>query len=334
MKNSKKLLLILSIVVVSAMLFAACQPAPEPEPAPAEEEAMEEVTEEEVMEEAGPWDNLGTEENPIIFVAVPSGEQDRVLSGFTKVADIVYAETGLVIEPFVASSYTAAIEAMCTEMPQAHMGALATFAYILAAEKGCADVALVSTRYGAAFYNGQFIVRTDSGLETLEDLAGTDMCRPYPLSTSGDIIPGIMLKGVGIDVATDMNQIIDTGSHEASAVAVFNGECDWAATYVDARTREEENYPTIMDETVVIALEPDIPNDGIQFHPDFPADLRAQLVEVFLGMMDSEEGLAALDEAYQWSGLEEHDDTFYDQFRQVLDAGGVSAEDIAAMADE
>jgi len=115
MKNSKKLLLILSIVVVSAMLFAACQPAPEPEPAPAEEEAMEEVTEEEVMEEAGPWDNLGTEENPIIFVAVPSGEQDRVLSGFTKVADIVYAETGLVIEPFVASSYTAAIEAMCTE---------------------------------------------------------------------------------------------------------------------------------------------------------------------------------------------------------------------------
>jgi phosphonate transport system substrate-binding protein len=263
---------------------------------------------------------------------VPSGEQDRVLSGFTKVADIVYEKTGLVIEPFVASSYTAAIEAMCTEVPQAHMGALATFSYILASEKGCADVALVSTRYGAAFYNGQFIVRADSGLETLEDLAGTDMCRPYPLSTSGDIIPGIMLKGVGVDMAA-MNQIIDTGSHEASAVAVFNGDCDWAATYIDARTREEENYPTIMDETVVIAVEPDIPNDGIQFHPDFPADLRAQLVEVFLGMFETEEGIAAMDEAYQWGGLEEHDDTFYDQFRQVLDAGGVSAADIAALAD-
>ena len=330
MKNSKKILIILSLVVVSAMLFAACQPAPEPEPAPVEEEAAPVV--EEVVEEKGPWDDLGTEENPIIFVAVPSGEQDRVLSGFTKVADIVYEKTGLVIEPFVASSYSAAIEAMCTEVPQAHMGALATFAYILASEKGCADVSLVSTRYGAAFYNGQFVVRADSGLETLEDLAGTDMCRPYPLSTSGDIIPGIMLKGVGVDV-NEMNQIIDTGSHEASAVAVFNGDCDWAATYVDARTREEENYPTIMDETVVIALEPDIPNDGIQFHPDFPADLRAQLVEVFLGMFDTEEGIAAMDEAYQWGGLEEHDDTFYDQFRQVLDAGGVSAADIAALAD-
>ena len=41
-----------------------------------------------------------------------------------------------------------------------------------------------------------------------------------------------------------------------------------------------------------------------------------------------------MDEAYQWGGMEEQDDTFYDQFRQVLDAGGVSAADIAALADE
>ena len=95
MKNSKKILIILSLVVVSAMLFAACQPAPEPEPAPVEEEV---APVEEVVEEKGPWDDLGTEENPIIFVAVPSGEQDRVLSGFTKVADIVYEKTGLVID--------------------------------------------------------------------------------------------------------------------------------------------------------------------------------------------------------------------------------------------
>lgn len=328
MKYSKKFLIVLSLVVISAMFFAACQPAAEPEPAPVEEVVVEEP----VVEEADPWADLGTEENPIIFVAVPSGEQERVLSGFEKVADLVYQSTGLVMEPFVASSYTAAIEAMCATPAQAQVGALATFAYILAAEKGCADVALVSTRYGAAFYNGQFIVRTDSGLETLEDLAGTDMCRPYPLSTSGDIIPGIMLKGAGTSVE-EMNQVIDTGSHEASAVAVLKGECDWAATYVDARTREEEANPTIMDETIVIALEPDIPNDGIQFVTGFPAELKAKLVAAFLAMFDTEEGTAAMDEAYQWGGLEEHDDTFYDQFRQVLDAGGVSAADIAALAD-
>jgi phosphonate transport system substrate-binding protein len=330
MKYSKKFLIVLSLVVISAMLFAACAPASEPEPAPVEEVVVEEV----VVEEVDPWADLGTEENPIIFVAVPSGEQDRVLAGFEKVADLVYADTGLVIEPFVAASYTAAIEAMCAKVPQAQMGSLATFAYILAAEKGCAETALVSTRYDAAFYNGQFLVRADSGLETLEDLAGTDMCRPYPLSTSGDIIPGIMLKAVGVDMA-DMNQIIDTGSHEATATAVLNGDCDWGATYIDARSRVEEEYAdTIMDETVVIAVEPDIPNDGIQFVTGFPEELKAKLVASFIGLFDSEEGTAAMDEAYQWGGLVEKDDTFYDQFRQVLDAGGVSAADIAALAEE
>jgi phosphonate transport system substrate-binding protein len=327
MKNSKKFLIVLSLVVISAMVFAACAPAAEPEPAPVEEEVMEEV-----VEEVDPWADLGTEENPIIFVAVPSGEQERVLSGFSKVADLVYKQTGIVMEPFVASSYAAAIEAMCAEPAQAHMGALATFSYILASEKGCAETALVSTRYGSAFYNGQFLVRADSGLEKLEDLAGTDMCRPYPLSASGDIVPGIMLKEAGVDVA-GMNQIIDTGSHEATAVAVFNGECDWGATYIDARTREEENHPTIMDETIVIAVEPDIPNDGIQFVTDFPIAQKSKLIKALLDLFKTEEGLAAMDEAYQWGGMDTKDDSFYDQFRQVLDAGGVSAADLAAYDD-
>ena len=74
------------------------------------------------------------------------------------------------IEPFVATSYAGVIEAMCQDEPKAHMAALATFSYVLANEKGCADVALVSTRYGNAFYNGQFVVLADSDFETLEDL--------------------------------------------------------------------------------------------------------------------------------------------------------------------
>jgi phosphonate transport system substrate-binding protein len=132
-----------------------------------------------------------------------------------------------------------------------------------------------------------------------------------------------------------MNQIIDTGSHEATAVAVLNGDCDWGATYIDARSRVEDEYAdTIMDETVVIAVEPDIPNDGIQFHPDFPIAAKSKLIKAFLDLFQTEEGAAAMEEAYQWTGMETHDDSFYDQFRQVLDAGGVSAADIAALADE
>ncbi len=330
---SKKILFILSILIIGTLAFSACAPAAEPEPV--EEEVVEEAAPVEAapVEEAAPaewYDGLGTEENPIIFVAVPSGETERVLSGFEKMAKLVYEDTGLVLEPFVASSYVSAIEAMCQTPPKAHMGALATFAYILASENGCAETALVSVRNGAAFYNGQFIVRADSGLETLQDLKGKTWCVPSATSTSGYVVPSIMLKAEGINVDTDIAQIVEGGGkHEVVVAGVYNGDCDFGTTYIDARARVETDYPDVMEQTKVIAVMPDIPNDGIQFVTNFPAEVKDKLVQSILGLFETEEGKAAMEEAYQWTGMEAHGDDFYDQFRQVLDAAGVSAEDLA-----
>ena len=305
MKNRKKFFIVLSLVVISAMVFVACQPK-------------------------NPWEGIGTEENPILFAAVPSGETERVLSGFEDMADLIFESTGLVIEPFVATSYAGVIEAMCQDEPKAHMSALATFSYVLAAEKGCAEVALVSTRYGAAFYNGQFLVKADSDFETLEDLKGASWCVSEKLSTSGVIIPSIMFKGLGIDITTDMGEMVEAGSHEAAAAGLYNGDCDFATTYVDARTRLEEDYPDIMEVTKVIAVEPDIPNDGIQFVTGFPEDVKATLVKAILALFETEEGLAAMDAAYQWSGMIEKGDDFYEPFRQILDASGMDIAELAA----
>jgi phosphonate transport system substrate-binding protein len=286
------------------MLFAACAPA-------------------------DPWKDIGTEKNPILFAAVPSGETERVLSGFEDMADLIFESTGLVIEPFVATSYAGVIEAMCQDEPKAHMAALATFSYVLASEKGCAEVALVSTRYGSAFYNGQFVVMADSDFETLEDLKGASWCVSEKLSTSGVIIPSIMFAGLGIDIATDMGEMVEAGSHEAAAAGVYNGDCDFATTYVDARGKLEEDYPDILEVTKVIAVEPDIPNDGIQFVTEFPEDVKATLVKAILALFETEEGLAAMDAAYQWSGMVEKGDDFYEPFRQILDASGMDIADLA-----
>jgi len=304
MKYGKKYFIVLSLVVISAMMFVACQPK-------------------------DPWEGIGTEENPILFAAVPSGETERVLSGFEDMADLIFESTGLVIKPFVATSYAGVIAAMCQDEPKAHMAALATFSYVLASEKGCAEVALVSTRYGSAFYNGQFVVLADSDFETLEDLKGASWCVSEKLSTSGVIIPSIMFAGLGIDITTDMGEMVEAGTHEAAAAGVYNGDCDFATTYVDARSRIEEDYPDIMEMTKVIAVEPDIPNDGIQFVTGFPEDVKATLVKGILALFETDEGLAAMDAAYQWSGLVEKDNDFYEPFRQILDASGIDIEDLA-----
>ena len=270
---------------------------------------------------------LGTEEDPIIWAVVPSGETERVVAGFEEVAAMIFDQTGLVVTPFVATEYAGVIEAMCSDPVNAHMASLATFSYILAADKGCADAALVSTRFGSAVYNGQIFVRADSGIETLADLAGKTFCRPDPLSTSGWVIPSITLKAAGIDPETDLAQVVDAGSHDASVAGVYNGDCDAGSSYVDARSRIEEDYPDVMDVIKVIEISADIPNDGVQFVVGFDADMQTQIVNALLAIAETEEGLAALDTAYQWGGLEVHDDTFYDLFRQVLDAAGVSAGD-------
>jgi phosphonate transport system substrate-binding protein len=271
---------------------------------------------------------LGTEENPIIWSFVPSGEMERVAGGAESVADLINKETGLVIKTNVATEYAGVIEAMCSDPPETHMASLATFSYVLAADKKCAEAELVAVRFGSPTYNGQFVVRADSGLSSVADLAGKTFCRADPLSTSSWIIPMLTMRAEGINTDTDLAEVVDAGSHDAVAAGVYDGTCDAGATYVDARTRIEEDYPDVMEQVVVIAVTEDIPNDGVQYVPSFPREVRDKINDALLKIAETEEGQEALDTAYQWAGLEKHDDTFYDPFRQVLQAAGMSVEDL------
>lgn len=292
--------LMLALFVIGAFLLSACGGEPE----------------------------LGTEENPIVWAVVPSGETEQVVTGFEEVASLIQDETGLVIEPFVATEYAGVIEAMCSDPPKAHMSSLATFSYILASERGCAEAALVAVRFGSATYNGQIFVRSDSGIESISDLADKTFCRPDPLSTSGWIIPSITMKAEDLDPETDLAEIVDAGSHDAAVTGVLNGDCDAGASYVDARSAVEDEYPDVMDELTIINVSADIPNDGVQFIPDFDDEKQTQIVDALMAISETEEGQEALDTAYSWTALEKHGDSFYDPFRQVLDAAGVSPEEL------
>jgi ABC-type phosphate/phosphonate transport system substrate-binding protein len=72
----------------------------------------------------------------------------------------------------------------------------------------------------------------------------------------------------------------------------------------------------------VVAISADIPNDGVQYQVDFPQELRDQLNPALISVAGSEAGAEALSSAYSWDGLEEHDNSFYDPFLQVLEASG------------
>jgi phosphonate transport system substrate-binding protein len=270
-----------------------------------------------------------SEENPIIWSFVPSGEMERVAAGAQSVADLLNEETGLYFETNVATEYAGVIEAMCADPPEAHMGSLATFAYVLANERCGIETELVAVRYGSPTYNGQIIASADSGISSLADLAGKTFCRPDPLSTSGWIIPDLTMRAAGITPESDLAEIVDAGSHDAVVAAVYSGDCDAGATYVDARGTIEDDNPDVMEKVVVIEITEDIPNDGVQFIPGMDEELKTQIVDALMAIAETEEGQEALDTAYSWAGLEAHGDEFYDPFRQVLQASGMGIEELA-----
>lgn len=292
-------LIILGLLVVGALLLGACAPA-----AP----------------------ELGTEENPIIWVLTPSQDTQAVLAGADPIAQYVEEQTGLVIKPIIPTDYTAQQEAMCSG--EAQMAALNTFGYVRANERGCADAALASVRFGSTSYAGQIITQAGSGIESVADLAGKTFCRPDPESTSGWVIPSLALLAAGIDPEADLADIVDTGGHDAVVISVYNGDCDAGATFQDARVLVEDDFPDVNEKVVVISTSAPIPNDNVSFRPDFPAEMRDKIVTALLSLNDSDSGVEMLNGLFSWAGLEAVDDSFYDGFRQQLEAAGVSIEDL------
>ena len=296
--NARRLLLLISMVAVLAFALAACGGEPE----------------------------LGTEENPIVMSFVPSGDtQDIIASGDT-LAQMLSERTDLVVKANVGTDFSSVREAMCAD--QAHIGWLNTFNYVLANEQCGVDAALATSRFGATTYAGQIIVRADSGITTLEDLKGKVMCWVDPASTSGYIIPRIMLAAEGINPDTDFSQTIEAGSHNNVVTQVYNGDCDAGATFSDARTNIEEEFPDVLDQVVVLATTSDIPNDSVSFIKEFPADMRTTVAAALLDIAASPEGQEALNTLYNIESLVESSDSFYDVFRADLSRAGIDIESL------
>ena len=297
--NARRFVLLFALVAVLAFALAACGGDPD----------------------------LGSEENPIVMSFVPSGDtQDIIASGDT-LATMLTERTGFTVQSNVGTDFSSVREAMCAG--QAHIGWLNTFNYVLANEQCGVDAALATSRFGSTTYAGQIIVRADSGIATLEDLKGKVMCWVDPASTSGYIIPRIMLAANGVDPDNDFAQTIEAGSHNNVVTQDYNGDCDAGATFADARTGIEEEFPDVLEQVVVLATTSDIPNDSVSFISDFPAEMRTEIVAALLDIAASPEGQEALNTLYNIESLVESSDSFYDVFRADLSRAGIDIETLS-----
>lgn len=269
---------------------------------------------------------LGSGSNPIVMSFVPSVDTQEIITGGDAIAKMISAKTGLTVKINVGTDFAAVREAMGSG--KSHIGWLNTFNYVLAREKYGVDVGLVALRFGQTTYKGQILASAGSGIKKLADLKNRTMCWVDPNSTSGYIIPRMMLKANGIDPDKDFKKTVEAGSHNSVVMAVYKGECDAGATYIDARNNIQKDYPDVKAKVAVLAVTPDIPNDNVAFTKNFPKELRDKVTKALLEIAASDEGKAAMKTAYQIAGLERCDDSFYDGFRVQLAKAGMKIEEL------
>src|SRR3546814_17940283 len=95
-------------------------------------------------------------------------------------------------------------------------------------ELGMDVVPLVLNRdtSGRTYYKSCIITRSDSGIETLQDIKGKDFAFVSPTSTSGGVAPTYYLLKHGIDPDKDFNRKIVDGKHDAAYLAVKNDKVE------------------------------------------------------------------------------------------------------------
>ncbi|MCP4363545.1 MAG: phosphate/phosphite/phosphonate ABC transporter substrate-binding protein [Chloroflexi bacterium] len=341
------------------------------------ETVVETVTEEVMVEEA----DLGSEDRPIQVLFVPSVDADAIVSGGEALAAELNAVTGLNFEVSVPTSYAATIESMCAS-PDDTIAFIPALGYVLANERCGVQVGLASVRFGWPVYWAQIVVRDDSGIESLEDLAGKTWGAPSVTSTSGFLVPSAMLTDAGIETG----EVVETGGHTNAMLAVAQGDVDFATSFfsppllpnydrwnptaddpeiwrdadvaperteagrvfvaggpdeggyrvLDARSSAMETYPAIFDETHILTISDEIPNDTLSYGAEFPLALAQDISEAVSAYAGSDacqeppEGTVTLcsDAFYNWTGADQVLDSAFDPTRFLINALGMTEEDV------
>ena len=251
---------------------------------------------------------LGTSENPLRMMFVPSGDVQVILKGGEEVGDLLQKETGLHFKTSVATSYAAVIEAMGAG--KVDIGWLATFAYVLAKDKYDVELLLVVQRFGSPFYRGQIMVRADSGIHSLKDLKGKRFAFVDPASTSGHLYPKTLLLSKGFEPKTFFGKSVFAGSHNAVVLSIYKGEVDGGAAYDGSRAAVAKSYPDIFEKIKVIAYTKEIPNDTVSVRKDLAENLKVKIRNGLKKISQSPKGSKILKRLYGISGLMDLDGLF------------------------
>jgi phosphonate transport system substrate-binding protein len=258
---------------------------------------------------------------------VPAEDAQQVMQNAQPIVDILQKQLGMEIQPFVAADYTGVVEAL--RVNKLDVAFLTPASYVLARNEANVKVVLKSERKGIAAYYAAIITRADSGIQKLEDLRGKTFAFGDALSTTGNIFPRKMFKERGIDPVRDFKQILYSGGHDATVLAVLNGKVDAGATYANSPDSDDTAWmrylkdPKDVKKIRAIAFSEPIPADNLVINGNLDEAIAKKVEETFLQLSRDHKGKQMMRDLYQIDGFVPATDRDYDSVRQAFEIAGI-----------
>jgi len=161
----------------------------------------------------------------------------------------------------------------------------------------------INTDGSYGYYSIAF-ARIDKGIKSLKDMKGRKFGFGDPNSTSGYLIPSIEIPEAGFDMQPGkyFQDVVFTGGHEQTIVAVYNGDIDAGVTWVDGLGAWEDGYNSgalrkavdagLVDTTELVQIWKSnvIPEGPIVLRKDLPEDVKLKMTGMIASLtsMDPE----------------------------------------------
>jgi phosphonate transport system substrate-binding protein len=258
---------------------------------------------------------------------VPAEDAQQVIQNAQPIIDILQKELGMEVQPFVATDYTGVVEALRGD--KLDIAFLTPASYVLAKNEANVKVVLKSERQGSPYYYAAIITRADSGIRKLEDLRGKTFAFGDPLSTSANVFPRKMFHEAGIDPARDFKQVLYSGGHDATVLAVLNRKVDAGATYANSPDSNDTAWmrylknPEDVKKIRAIAFSEPIPADNLVINAHLDESIAKKVPAIFLDLSRDPKGKKMLRDLYQIDGFVPATDQDYDPVRRAFAIAGI-----------
>lgn len=267
---------------------------------------------------AGAQDDNGMPD-PLVLGLIPAEDNQEVLRQFEPLVAYLSEELGVEVEPYTATDYSGIIEAMRSgKVDVAWFGPLS---YVLAEDvAGAEAVAVPYEKEGEEpTYKSIILTQADNDeIQSLEDIEGKTFSFVDPSSTSGYLYPQKMLKDAGVDPEKDLGESRFAGGHDASILAIQNGDVEAGASWDGQLDEMVKAGVADRDKLKIVDTSDPIPKDPIAVRGDLPEDVKKQIKQVFLSVTPETVGEESIGSEGA-VGYQEVSDKNYDPVRKLVD---------------